>query len=189
MGWVVWMMLLVAKCMQYDRQEPQPFFSSIDLPHLYQILFISNKQKEKKKYGIGLYMYICIYLYLFCLTHPPHPIPSQTWFLFSFFFWCLYIYFFGPFSIFFSSEYSLSTSRITPLSVSLQIYFFFGGSLYLHTLIENCLFSRPGLTLLTWSIDRFGLLLPCAPSLFLVQQHIYTHIHPREKKKRFFFFK
>ena len=167
-------------------QEPQPFFSSIDLPHLYQILFITNKQKEKKNMGLD---YICIYVFIctcFVWLIPPIPFHLKLDFCFLFFL-CLDIYFFGPFSIFFSSEYSLSTSRITPLSVSLQIYFFFGGSLYLHTLIENCLFSRPGLTLLTWSIDRFGLLLPCAPNLFLVQQHIYTHTPPRKEEEIFFF--
>lgn len=74
---VVWMMLLVAKCMQYDTRAAAFFF--IDRSTTFISNIIHNQQTErKKKYGIGLYMYICIYLYLFCMTHPPHPIPSQT---------------------------------------------------------------------------------------------------------------
>lgn len=122
-------MLLVAKCMQYDRQEPQPFFSSIDLPHLYQILLISNKQKEKKNYGIGLYMYICIYfvLVLFDSSPPSHSISNL---IFVFFFFGALIYISLVPSQYFLARNILYQHHASPLFLYLSKYTFFSEGAY-----------------------------------------------------------
>lgn len=129
-------------------------------------------------------MYLFV-LVLFDSSPPSHSISNLI--LGFFFFWCLDIYFFGPFSIFFSSEYSLSTSRITPLSVSLQIYFFFRREpipTYPDREFPFLSSQADAINLIDRSV--WAVVALRHPS-FLVQQHIYTHIHPREKKKRFLF--
>ena len=145
------MMLLVANACSMTDQEPQPFFSSIDLPHFVSNIIRKQQTAREKKWDWES-TYICIYVFIVLVlfdSSPPIPISISNLILGFFFFWSLDIYFFGPFSIFFSLEYPLSTSRTTPFSAFLQIYFFFGGTIYLDTLLEGCLFSRPGLTLLT----------------------------------------